>query len=302
MRILFTIAHYCKTSDGGKAQDGREHASVGVARQARATALTECLSALHQLYDQTYCTLHHARKVALPSQPRLRHRIDVVICTTRDGHLLTDLPVPAAFFSQHATQSEPIYLGYECHAVLRERLGAYDYYCYLEDDLILHDPWLFIKLAWFTAEGGDSRLLQPNRYEAGPHPLVSKVYIDGDLREPVTAPFQNIHEDPQLNKEVLGTDVVFQRPLNPHAGCFFLNARQMNHWVKQPWFLDRDASFIGPLESAASLGIQRTFKVYKPALENADFLEIQHHGHAYLDMIVGANGPTATQPAATQVP
>ena len=66
---------------------------------------------------------------------------------------------------------------------------------------------------------------------------------------------------------------------------FFLNARQMRHWVEQPYFLDRDWSFIGPLESAASLGIQRAFKVYKPALANADFLEIQHFGHAYLDMI-----------------
>ena len=59
----------------------------------------------------------------------------------------------------------------------------------------------------------------------------------------------------------------------------------MSHWLKQPGFPQRDCSFIGPLESAATLGIMRTFKIYKPALENADFLEVRHFGDEYLKMI-----------------
>jgi hypothetical protein len=38
-------------------------------------------------------------------------------------------------------------------------------------------------------------------------------------------------------------------------------------------FFDRDTSFIGPLESAATLGIMRAFRIYKPAPEHAAFLE-----------------------------
>jgi len=283
MRILFTIPHYFNPT-GGKARDGRDHGSAAVDPKPRVEALTACLTALNQLYDQAHCVLDHARKVVLTSQPRIRHWADVVICTVSDKHLGALLPA-LPHYSCNVTKAEPLLLGYECHAVLRDRLGHYDYYCYLEDDLVMHDPWFFLKLAWFTKQFGSDRLLQPNRYEVGPHSLVNKVYVDGDLREPVTAPFQNRQENGQLITEILGVPVTFQRPLNPHSGCFFLSADQMSHWSKQPYFLDRAYSFIGPLESAASLGIQRAFKVYKPALENADFLEIQHYGSAYLSMI-----------------
>ena len=76
--------------------------------------------------------------------------MDVVVCTVKDMHLLGELPVPAGSFHHHLTEADPTLLGYECHAVMRERLGAYDYYCYLEDDLILHDPLFFMKLNWFN--------------------------------------------------------------------------------------------------------------------------------------------------------
>src|SRR5262249_46657392 len=154
----FTIAHYFSPS-GGKARDGRDHGSAAVDPQPRIDALAACLNALHQLYEQAHCVLHHARKVVIPSEPRIRHHIDVVVCTTQDCHVLKQLPVPAHYYHQHDTGTQPLFLGYECHALLRDRLGDYDYYCYLEDDLVLHDPWFFLKLAWFTKTFGDERVL-----------------------------------------------------------------------------------------------------------------------------------------------
>jgi hypothetical protein len=76
-----------------------------------------------------------------------------------------------------------------------------------------------------------------------------------------------------------------RRTRNPHSGCFFLNARQMTHWAGQPYFGARESRFIGPLESAATLGLMRTFKVYRPAPANADFLEVQHAGTGYLERL-----------------
>ena len=35
---------------------------------------------------------------------------------------------------------------------------------------------------------------------------------------------------------------------------------------------------VGYVTSAATLGLMRTFTVFKPALENANFLEVQHLG------------------------
>jgi hypothetical protein len=83
----------------------------------------------------------------------------------------------------------------------------------------------------------------------------------------------------------LGIPIRFCRPANPHSGCFFLNAAQMSRWAARPDFLDRDTSFIGPLESAATLGIMRTFRVYKPTVENANFLEIEHHGTGFIGQL-----------------
>jgi hypothetical protein len=48
----------------------------------------------------------------------------------------------------------------------------------LEDDLILHDPWLFTKLAWFNQHVGDDKLRMPNRFEYGAGPGLRKLYVE----------------------------------------------------------------------------------------------------------------------------
>lgn len=209
----------------------------------------------------------------------------MVVCTTGLDHLLPRLPLPPRSFDHRATHCPPPLLGFECHALMRERLGAYDYYVYLEDDLICRDPWLFHKVAWFNDQLGDLPLLQPNRYEVCPLGFVPKAYVDGDLAPELTAPYQDLAESPELVARFANVPVRFRRTLNPHSGCFFLNARQMAHWARRPDFLDRDTSFVGPLESAATLGIMRAFRVYKPAPETASFLEIEHSGTQFIGQL-----------------
>jgi hypothetical protein len=278
MRILLTIAHFFKPN-GGK------HASQRKDPRPRLQALTLSLAALHQLFSKSQGIIDIARRLTIPANQPQASDLDIVICTTQDHHLLDHLSLPYHFYRHHPTQAEPMLLGFECQAVLRDCLGQYDYYCFLEDDLILHDPWFFVKLDWFTQQAGHLSLLQPNRYEISPHALTCKTYIDGNLLPQVTAPFQTVQEKPQLEGSFLGRSVLFQRALNPHSGCYFLNANQMQHWAKQSDFLDRDTRFVGPLESAATLGIMKTFRVYKPAPAQASFLEIQHFGEGFLGLI-----------------
>jgi hypothetical protein len=156
-----------------------------------------------------------------------------------------------------------------------------------------------VKLAWFTGVVGDENLLQPNRFETAHRAPALKVYVDGNIRPQATVRFQNVNEQPELTGKIMETPVRFNRALNPHSGCYFLNAAQMERWTRQQYFLDRDTSFIGPLESAATLGIMRAFRVYKPAPENAGFLEIQHFGTGFLSHIGQAIpfGPEFNQPA-----
>jgi hypothetical protein len=283
MRILAAIPHFYHAARTSS-PDGRDHGSVGQHAETRAAALSTCIAALHQLYGPAQHIIVQATRVALPANTRTSGQVDVVVCTTGEDHLLDRLRLPAGSYRRHATGCPPALLGFECHAVLRDRLGEYDYYAYLEDDLIARDPWFFVKQAWFTSQLGDDVLLQPNRFEVGPLlGLVHKAYIDGDLIDEATTPFQDFLDRPIATGSLLGTTVTFERAKCPHAGCFFLNARQMLAWSKQPYFLDRDTSFIGPLESAATLGVMRTFRVYKSAREHAGFLEIEHFGTGFLD-------------------
>jgi hypothetical protein len=290
MRILVAIPHYVRPAGEGR-YAARRHGALDSGASPRVQSLTACLTALHALFPPAHCLIDHGRRSARLTAAAVPCTLDVVICTTRGHHALDQLTVAPQYFTHRETDAEPELLGFACHDVLVERLGGHDYYCYLEDDLVLHDPWFFAKLAWFNAAAGDDKLLQPNRFEAGLNYAVAKVYVDGDLADHCTAPFQDLRDAPPQTLEVMGRRVVLERARNPHSGCFFLSARQMAHWVKQPHFADRRSRFIGPLETAASLGIMRTFKVYKPAAAHADFLEVQHHATGYLAQLRMPNKP-----------
>ncbi|KYC40965.1 hypothetical protein WA1_25470 [Scytonema hofmannii PCC 7110] len=279
MRILFTIAHFFNPDSKGK------HASQRKDPRPRLQALRQNLAALHQLFGKSQSIINIGQRLAFPANQPQAYDLDIIICTTKNAHLLNQLELPSHFYKHHATEVEPLLLGFECQALLQDCLGQYDYYCFLEDDLTIHDPWFFVKLNWFTQQASDRSLLQPNRYEVSSHALTCKAYIDGDLAPRVTAPFQNVTEQPELKGKIMGMPITFRRALNPHAGCYFLNANQMAHWVSQSYFLDRDTSFVSPLESAATLGIMKTFRIYKTQPEQASFFEIQHFGTGFLQLI-----------------
>lgn len=280
MKILFTVAHYFKPQ-----ADAKYGSQSKFKEAARVQALRACVTSLHQLFGQAQAVLRISDRQAIVANDLFAAKVNVVVCTVGDDHLLGQIGLPAHALVHHRTHAQPLQLGYECHAVLGAALGRYDYYCFLEDDLILRDPLFFTKLRWFNRHTHDESILQPNRFEVSGMAAVNKVYIDGDIPLAATAQFQNPLEQPVFDASVMGAGVQFRRALNPHSGCFFLNQAQMERWVRQPYFLDREASFVGPLESAASLGIMRTFRIYKPAPRNAAFLEIQHAGTAYLDLL-----------------
>ncbi len=277
LKILATIAHFYDAGGNGF------YGSTGPNSKPRSDALRTCVAALHQTLGPNQLTLLELRKPVLAqANTAERYDIDVVICTTGAKHLIQEISLPPSHFEHRETKAEPMMLGFECHEVLRERLGQYDFYCYFEDDLVLSDPWFFVKLRWFAAHVGNDALLMPNRFELSATEPVQKLYIDGHFSTKFASAWQDIADRPAVNGRVLDTKVAFERPTNPHAGCFFLNRAQMDYWANRPYFLDRDISFIGPLESAATLGVMKTFRIYKPAPAHAGFLEILHANNRYL--------------------
>jgi hypothetical protein len=280
MKILIAMPHYFKAENG----------IYGSLRnpQRRITSLFSSIQSLYQLFQSPQCNLHIEHMMAEPANQEHKYQLDIVICTTQGCHLLAELPIPTHYYTHIPTKAEPRLLGFECQAVLRDHLGKYDYYCFMEDDLMIHDAQFFDKLQWFNAQIGNQNVLQPNRYEVedirSPYPFL-KGYIDGDISYKATAHFQNVNEMPELTGNVMGKTVRFRRALNPHSGCYFLNAAQMEYWEKQPYFLDRDISFFDPMASAATHSVTKTFRLYKPAMENAYFLEVEHCDKAYLNQV-----------------
>ncbi|BBK30189.1 hypothetical protein EDC65_0102 [Stella humosa] len=281
-RVLFTIAHYYAAS-----RDGKYGSTRASARDARRDALARTISCLHDAVVQPQCLVHGPIHGFLPANDADATEIEVVVCTTGDDHLVDELDLPPGTFRHHRTQAEPKLLGYECHAVLRDAAAGYDRVCYLEDDIAIEDSSFFAKLDWFHGWAGADSVLQPNRFETSERGPVRRLYIDGEPAMPAKLGYVPDRSDrPWISADGLGQPLWFGRVANAHSGCFFLTREQMAHWAAQPDFLSRESVFVGPLESAATLGLLRHFRVYKPARGNAAFLEVRHLHRRYLDTML----------------
>jgi len=282
-RVLVVIPHFYASGTGF-------YGSTGGNASSRIASLERVISGLHQSVGSRQAFLLWLRQHVpgegnghlINANDDLRSSVDVVICTTGANHLISDLGIPGGLYHHQATASDPMRLGFACHQVLRKALGSYDWYCYLEDDLLITDPMFLPKLEWFVSEHGEETTLSPHRYERTLAEPVHKLYHDGSVRPDFTAAWQDVNDRRFLETHALGMTLRFERWPNPHSGCFFLTSGQMEKWASKPWFLDEDCSFAGPLESAASLGIIKTFRQYKPSPVNAGFLELEHLHPRYL--------------------
>jgi hypothetical protein len=318
VKIFITIAHFHRPDPQG------QHGSQQACADQRLQTLARCLRSIHSLFGDTQG--HFARDpgdrrrvIGLVANQDLAPTVQVTFCTAGRDHLLDALveqwpPGDRPYFRHQPVDLDPLYLGFACQVVLQQALADpanYDYFCYLEDDSVFHDPWFFEKLRWFNAQFGPENLLQPNRFEVSGAiaPFAHKAYIDLEFdaesaRNPGFA--HNFAADTLLSAPYLDRPIHFRRAGNPHAGCFFLNRAQMEHWAAQPHFLDGDTRFVSPLESAATMGLIRTFRVFKPDFGCASFLEIEHDGdrklQGYYRHIYWQDQPAASAAAETPTP
>lgn len=281
MRILLASVHYWNPEGGG------QHQSLRPDPGPRVQALQAQLLALRRL-GQSQSQLHIAQRMVVPANEALRHSIDIRLITDGEHTVLDQIgDAYANLFEEVVTQPpHGKALGFEAQRYLASQLEqGYDLYAYFEDDLIVLDPLFFHKIQWFQGLMGPGSLLLPQRVELhdGPH-WVDRFYIDGPMLESEVR--QLIAEPgPTVIAQLAGSEAVFVSPANPHAGCFVLSAEQLRRWVEHPCWLDGDCSFVSPLESAATLGIAKVFQLYKPAFSHASWLEVQHWGNSFHQLI-----------------
>lgn len=278
MRILITIPHFFRNMGATEiAEVGQtSFGSFQSDRDCRLACLNACLEGVMLAGGSYQYELGHTTGVVggMVVRRQTGCQIDIVLSVHGEHHLAGAIDARDMVEVAHFDNRHPKLLGFACHELMAKRRGNYDFYVFLEDDLVIADPDFFIKQRWFRDTfGADAGLLQPNRYEVGPK--ASRIYVDGDLPDRV------LRRDlppgaPQLTTSWLGQPLRFDRRNNPLAGCFVLSASQLDRWVSDPIFLDFDQSFIGTLESAQILGPLKLFPVYKPAFANPTFLEVRH--------------------------
>jgi hypothetical protein len=273
-KILITVPHYYSFGLQGNAAHGSWSGVV----ENRIAALQELILGIVKNFSGGHymCISNGQQNVEANSENC--YMADILICCIKNMNVIRHLGLRPSLYDFIEVDCRPQLIGFECHKLLRDNIGKYDYYCFMEDDLIIEDQFFFKKLEWFDKCFGSENLLSPNRYEYDSYRSCGKYYIDGD-----GVPFERdiVGDHVDLYQE-FGHQVHFNNSKNPHSGCFFLNERQMEAWAASEHFLDMDISWVGPLESAATYAIARQFRVFKPSLENAAFLELRHHGTSFV--------------------
>ncbi len=272
MRILIVVPHYV-----GPSHPGNNVPTIGsyIEPLSRIAALNELIVGLHRHFGPA------ARNASGEAKSTRIKRLDVLILAKRGYEVLDELGLAPGTFAVEYVECDPPRLAFQVQRIFRERFGAYDFYCYMEDDLSVHDAAFFDKLTWFQQNFGRERLLQAVLYEMPATGSPIKCLVDPALPESCLAPFRRAGQPQKLEAVWNGQQQLFSLPSNPHSASFFLTEEQLAYWMEQPTFEDEDDSWIGPLESAATFSIGRVFDIYKPLEPDPFFLELGHFGTRY---------------------
>jgi hypothetical protein len=276
VRILALIPHFWR-------HDKREYGSNAANPLPRTLALRNMIMALHGHFGRNQAIIKSETSI----EPVAEDPQSVVIpCIFTHGphHLLEHLHLPDWAFRQIPCGGEPMHLGFRAHEFLKHQVGRFDWYCFMEDDLVIEDALFFQKLIWWQQIVGPEHVLLPNRYElAMIEPKPNKLYVDARVgRAPQFWPDR---QNGVFEGQVMGIKLRFERVINPHSGCFFISDAQLRMLIESPGFLDYDMSFVGPLESAASLAIMKRFRVYKVMEPHLHFFEIRHHATRFVNRL-----------------
>ena len=276
MKLLVAIPHYFKPKP-----NSRHSSTDGTRREQRAQAIKDVILCYRGLFGGSSKLNINTIKLEPYLGPDIE--VHIVVVVQGEDHLL-DLE----FCKQHQVSvasvklADPRLLGFAVQSLLAENRSHFDYFVFCEDDLRMHDPLFFSKLEWFNASFGWQRLLMPNRVEWNAQIPTVKTYIDGDLLpKHVQHYLDALPDEAFLKATAFLQPIRFERTRNPHAGFFALSSEQMHYWTQQPHFGDGDLSFFTPLESSATLGVMKTFPIYKSAGRDAGFLELEHLDDRY---------------------
>jgi hypothetical protein len=278
MRILLALVHYFKAEPNTRYSSTKEEL-----RGERAVAIRSVIDAWRG----------HCGPVAIKNHAEMRYEfqesgedtLDNVVLVNGDNHLLDrDYCAARNVRLVNIKLDNPRMLGFGTQLLFADAASSYDMFIYSEDDLKPSDGNFVSRVMAFQEEFGWRRLLLPNRYEWNLNGHALKTLIDGDVPPEWVKPYEEkLPDETVLSQYFPGRTVTYKRAANPHAGIFAITAEQLAHWMKQPHYRDGDCSFLSPLESAATLGVLKTFPIYKSFGSDAGWFEIEHLDNKFSD-------------------
>lgn len=285
MRVQVCIPHYFREhADPGENPNGYGSLRNG-ARLQRSIALSRCITGLLNLQraaETCQLNISHKRIDHLTNSAEPLE-IKISICTDGENRLDDVLDLYRNRIEVITLSSgKPRELPLACRDHLIQNHGEADLLSYLEDDVVIHDPLFFDKLAWFHEKTNHQFSLMPHRYERIDAGSMETLMVDG----PLSADFIGQFAQPQTNVangQFRGVESVsFDIADNPHSGTFCLSQTQAA--LLRGSELPREG-FVGPLETAATLTVLHRFPVMKPSRECWQFLRVEHGHPSFLHYI-----------------
>lgn len=193
-------------------------------------------------------------------------------------HVADGLPAYQRDFIQLVEKPDwdPMYIGYRVQDDLVSRVNDYDWFIFIEDDIVISDSYFLEKVAAFNRASCDKKtLLFPNRYEMYEG---KKSYIDLTIDDEVAWDRISIIESDGAKLAECS---------NPHSAIYCLTQEQMRYWIKSGRTWKNESIMVGPLESAATFCLMECFSIYKPHPQNLNYFEVRHYDTKYSKLYPG---------------
>lgn len=202
----------------------------------------------------------------------------IIILTKENFSLHESLPEYLKYKTEvyFSNQQDPMFVEYDAYDVFKQYVNQYDYFLFLEDDILLNDSWFLEKIKKFNrCSPKKNYVLLPHRFE---YFNGLKHYFDQSSME------NNILKPRKYSEhlKIVSDDVMFTIFENPHAAFYCLNKEQMLLWIKSGYKWKNKVVAFGILESAVTFSMYENFEFFNPHPENISYLEVQHYGNKYI--------------------
>jgi len=176
-----------------------------------------------------------------------------------------------------SSQLDPMYVEFDAYNIFESAKDEFDYFIFLEDDILLSDSWFLEKIKKFNALSPYKHfLLQPHRFE---YFKGVKHYLD---QTTVRIDKQTIFNYADFLKVDLFDNVSLCVYQNPHSGFYCLSKEQLYIWIKSGNKWKNQVVAFGILESAATFCLYENFQFLSPHPNSLGYFEVQHYGNKYI--------------------